>query len=114
MQADTGSKQQAGENTMKTVYTLTVRANVNIPTGTLNLDVGNERTFIFANITERQKILEWVRAQGWVHSTNIENIMTADEVRKEITRSIEQTCEHFHHPVPQLEPGTFTIKLVEG
>ncbi len=55
-----------------------------------------------------------VRAQGWDNSTNIEHIMTADEVRKEITRSIERTCERFHHPVPQLEPGTFTIKLVEG
>jgi hypothetical protein len=44
---------------MKTVYTLTVRANVKIPTGTLNLDVGTEQTFIFATITERQKILEW-------------------------------------------------------
>ena len=90
---------------MKTVYTLTVRPNIKIPTGTLNLDVGNERTFIFATITERQKILEWVRAQGWVHSTNIEHIMTADEVRKELTRSIEQTCEHFHHPVPTLAEG---------
>jgi len=91
---------------MKTVYTLTVRANVKIPTGTLNLDVGTERTYIFANITERQKILEWVRAQGWVHSTNIEHIMTADEVRKEITRSIEQTCERFHHPVPTFAEGS--------
>jgi tRNA A58 N-methylase Trm61 len=90
---------------MKTVYTLTVRANVKIPTGTLNLDVGTERTYIFANITERQKILEWVRAQGWVHSTNIEHIMTADEVRKELTRSIEQTCERFHHPVPTFVEG---------
>ena len=90
---------------MKTVYTLTVRPNIKIPVGTRNLNVGNERTFIFANITERQKILEWVRAQGWVHSTNIEHIMTADEVRKELTRSIEQTCERFHHPVPTLVEG---------
>jgi hypothetical protein len=66
---------------MKTVYTLTVRANV------------TERTFI------------WVRAQGWVHSNNIEHIMTADEVRKELTRSIEQRCERFHHPVPKLVEG---------
>lgn len=90
---------------MKTVYTLTVRANVKIPTGTLNLDVGTERTYIFANITERQKILDWVRAQGWAYSTNIEHIMTADEVRKEITRSIEQTCERFNHPVPTFVEG---------
>ena len=87
---------------MKTVYTLTVRANVKIPCGTLNLDIGDKRTFIFANITERQKILDWARAQGWDHSTNIENIMTADEVRKELTRSIEQTCERFRHPVPTI------------
>ncbi len=93
---------------MKTVYTLTVRANVKIPCGNLNinLDVGDERTFIFATITERQKILEWVRAQGWDHSTNIEHIMTADEVRKELTRSIEQTCERFRHPVPTLAEGS--------
>jgi tRNA A58 N-methylase Trm61 len=90
---------------MKTVYTLTVRANVKIPTGTLNLDVGTERTYIFATITERQKILEWVRAQGWVHSTNIEHIMTVDEVRNEIINSIEQTCEHFNYPVPTFVKG---------
>ena len=28
-----------------------------------------------------------------------------DEVRKELTRSIERTCERFHHPVPTFLEG---------
>lgn len=85
---------------MKALYTLTVRPSVRIPAGELHLNVGGTRTFYFATVEERQPILDWARTQGWKHSTNIEHVQTADEVRAEILRDIEAACAHLHHPVP--------------
>lgn len=91
---------------MKTIYTLTVRSSVKIPAGTLNLDVGCERTFLFASVKERQPVLDFVKAQGWKHSTSIDHLMTAEEARREIKASITAACDHLHHPVPSfVEPG---------
>ena len=85
---------------MKTVYTLTIRASVEMPVGGLKIDAGDERTFLFASLEERQKVLDWARKNGFSHSTSIDHIMTAKEVQGEILTSIERTCEYFYHPVP--------------
>lgn len=87
---------------MKTIYTLTVRPSTRIPVGTLHLNVGGERTYYFSKLSERQKVLDWAREQGWPVSFNIDHLMSADEVVEEIKRDISRTCDHFHHPVPSL------------
>lgn len=87
---------------MKTLYTLTFRPSVKIPAGTITLDVGSEYTFTFSSFAERQKTLEWVAAQGWSHSTNIDQIMTDEEVRKEVIELIQKTCDHFGCAFPKL------------
>lgn len=87
---------------MKTLYTLTFRPSVKIPTGTITLDVGREQTFTFSSVEERQKTREWVVKQGWPHSTNIDHIMTDEEVRREVLEGIEKTCDHFGIVVPKL------------
>lgn len=83
-----------------TLYTLTVEPRVRIPAGNLFLSVGGQRTFYFFSLDERQKVLDWVREKGWVHSTGVDHVMSSDEARKEILADIERTCDHFHHPVP--------------
>lgn len=86
----------------KTLYTLTFRPSVKIPTGTITLDVGKEQTFIFSSFAERQKTLEWVAAQGWPHSTSIDQIMTDEEARREVIEVIENTCDYFGCALPKL------------
>ena len=87
---------------MKTIYTLTVDAVVRIPAGTIYMAVSNKRTFLFDSVEARQPVLDWVRQNDWKHSTSIEHVMTADEAQDEIRAAIENTCAHFHHPVPEL------------
>lgn len=90
---------------MKTLYTLTVETKVRVPAGTLHMAITHKHTFLFATASERQKTLEWVRAQGWEHSFNIDHVMTDADARAEITKQIEGTCAHFHHPVPTFVEG---------
>ena len=86
----------------KTLYTITFRPSVKIPAGTITLDVGRENTFIFSSFVEREKTLEWITAQGWPHSTNVEHIMTDEEVRREVIEGIEKTCDYFKSAFPKL------------
>lgn len=86
---------------MKTIYTLIVRPSTRIPAGNLFLNVGGERTFYFSKLSERQKALDWIRAQGWpVITGSIESLMTGEEAIEDIKRDIERTCKHFDYPVP--------------
>jgi len=88
---------------MKTIYLLKVRPSVKIPTGGLRLDVGDERTFFFPSLEERQKALDWCRANDWPVSTNIEHLLTGDRAVTEIKQDIQFICDYFHHVVPELK-----------
>jgi hypothetical protein len=85
---------------MKTLYTLTIRASVELPVGGLQIDVGGERTFIFGSVEERQKVVDWARENGFDNSTSIDHVMTAREVKTEIMNSIDRTCDYFHCSIP--------------
>jgi hypothetical protein len=87
---------------MQTIYTLTIRPSVQIPVGGLRLDVGNERTYLFRSLKERQAVIDWAKANGWECESSIDHLMAAKEVKAEIAQNVARCCEPFYFRAPEL------------
>lgn len=97
---------------MKTVYTLSFRSSLKVPTGTLTLDVGHEQTILFASVEDRQPVLDAVRSKGWPHVTGIDHILSPADAFQRIVENINITRGHFHLP-PQTNINGSTKPVVD-